>query len=216
MCQSAGTTREHSPPKCLFPESVDLEDHADLRKNLMTVPSCADHNPRLSRDDEYFLVIATSNLEGNSRRDEQFGSKVIRALSRSPAFIRTAYAGARPATIDGQPTMSFTVDRQRVERVIEKIARGIYYHHTQGRKLFAPLQVFLPTLRYPDGSLQQGVSEIGHRLQAWQGPWLGDNPEVFSYRLEVDSKKRGFVQMSFYEGFAALAIWSSIADQVAG
>jgi hypothetical protein len=68
MCESVGTTREHSPPRCLFPESKDLEDRANLRKNLITVPSCADHNPRLSKDDEYFLVIAASNLEGNARR----------------------------------------------------------------------------------------------------------------------------------------------------
>jgi hypothetical protein len=215
MCESVGATREHSPPRCLFPESKDLEDGADLRKNLITVPSCADHNPKLSKDDEYFLVIAVSNWEGNARQGEQ-SNKVVRALRRSPAFMSTAFAGAQPTTVDGKPTMSFTVDRVRVERVIEKTARGVYFHHTGGQKLLAPLKIVLPMLRYRDGSIQDGVSELGSRLQAWQSPWLGDNPEVFCYRIHLYSGDRGFVQMSFYQGFGALVVWGRPDAELAG
>lgn len=208
MCDSPSTTREHAPPQCLFPESKDLEDGGDLRKNLITVPSCASHNSRLSKDDEYFLFIATSNLEGNARQGEQFGTKVIRALRRNPALLSTAFRAARPATVNGVPTMSFTVDRPRVERVVEKVARAIHYHHTGGQKLPGHLRVILPMLRYPDGSVLAGVSAMGELLQKWQAPWIGDNPEIFVYRINIHPTNEGsFLQMSFFQGFAALVQW---------
>lgn len=45
MCESEGITKEHAPPKCIFPESKDLTDKSmDLRKNLIKVPTCVEHN----------------------------------------------------------------------------------------------------------------------------------------------------------------------------
>jgi hypothetical protein len=217
MCDSPSSTREHAPPLCVFPESKDLGDGSNLRKNLITVPSCAEHNLRYSNDDEYFLVIVTSNLEGNARREEQFGSKVIRALQRSPAFIRTTFQAPRPATVNGQPSMLFTVDRARVERVIEKVTRAIHYHHTGGRKLLAKLRIILPTLRTPTGSIDERVVPLEGLLQRWPEPWIGDNPEVFTYRLNVQPNIGGsFLQMSFYEGFAALVSWADLSLVDAG
>ena len=40
MCEKESTSSEHVPPKCLFPEKKDLPDGVDLRKSLITVPSC--------------------------------------------------------------------------------------------------------------------------------------------------------------------------------
>lgn len=47
MCDAEATTVEHVPPKCIFPESKDLSSTdklLDFRKQLITVPSCDDHN----------------------------------------------------------------------------------------------------------------------------------------------------------------------------
>ena len=57
MCHKPASTREHAPPLCFFPEAKDLEPPQDLRKHLITVPSCPDHNLSASKDDEYALVL---------------------------------------------------------------------------------------------------------------------------------------------------------------
>ncbi|MGO9291269.1 MAG: hypothetical protein ACLQIJ_21255, partial [Polyangia bacterium] len=41
-------------------------------------------------------------------------------------------------------------------------------------------------------------------------PWLGDNPEVFRYRVRLDPTDRAsFLWMVFYEGFTALVVWGT-------
>lgn len=50
MCDLSATSVEHVPPKCMFPEFKDAK--VDLRRKLITVPSCDDHNAKKSRDDE--------------------------------------------------------------------------------------------------------------------------------------------------------------------
>ncbi|MCJ7519132.1 MAG: hypothetical protein MUO42_05610, partial [Anaerolineaceae bacterium] len=45
MCSSPAVSKEHVPPEVFFPESKDLPpDYPDMRKNLVTVPSCKKHN----------------------------------------------------------------------------------------------------------------------------------------------------------------------------
>ena len=51
MCEELATSVEHIPPQCLFPEQKDLPDGIDLRKQLLTVPSCDKHNSKKSQDD---------------------------------------------------------------------------------------------------------------------------------------------------------------------
>ena len=58
MCTSAATSVEHVPPRCLFPEQKDLPIGVDLRKQLITVPSCDIHNSRKSKDDEYLFYAS--------------------------------------------------------------------------------------------------------------------------------------------------------------
>jgi hypothetical protein len=211
MCDSPAATREHAPPKCLFPEAKDLEDGRDLRKNLIAVPSCAEHNPRFSKDDEYFFAVVVSNIEGNANKERQFATKLIRALRRRPVLVNTVFSGRRRVNFpDGQHAMAFSVNRARVVRVVEKIARALYFHASGGRKLMDPLQVLLPMLRERDGSLVSGMSELGYMVRDFFGatPWLGENPEVFCYRLHLDeTSAASYLQMSFYQGFAAMVAW---------
>ena len=67
MCEAVATTDEHAPPRCLFPETKDLIDKSlDLRKELITVPACKEHNTAKSTDDEYLLNILSLNITSGS------------------------------------------------------------------------------------------------------------------------------------------------------
>lgn len=49
-CENEATSVEHTPPKCIFPQLKDFP-HKNLRRNLITVPSCDRHNSAKSKDD---------------------------------------------------------------------------------------------------------------------------------------------------------------------
>jgi len=55
MCDLPGTTDEHIPPRAIFPEAKDAEGR-NYRIDLITVPSCPDHNTAKSDDDEFLMV----------------------------------------------------------------------------------------------------------------------------------------------------------------
>lgn len=55
-CNNIATSVEHVPAKCFFPK--------EHRKNLITVPSCEQHNNETSKDDEYVRgIIVASKRE---------------------------------------------------------------------------------------------------------------------------------------------------------
>ena len=87
MCGECVTSREHVPPKCLFPEKKDLPKGFNLRKNLITVPSCDLHNTHKSQDDQYLQLVLTCTFEGNNTKTNLFNTKVMRAFDRKPQLL---------------------------------------------------------------------------------------------------------------------------------
>ena len=81
MCEQKATSVEHVPPKCLFPEYKDTQ--RDLRLNLITVPSCDDHNGKKSRDDEFLMVSLAGIIGNNSIGYQHYRGKIQRALKRT-------------------------------------------------------------------------------------------------------------------------------------
>jgi hypothetical protein len=43
-CDCIESNREHVPPLCFFPEMKDIPNQLDLRRNLIRVPACDEHN----------------------------------------------------------------------------------------------------------------------------------------------------------------------------
>ncbi|MGH7532195.1 MAG: hypothetical protein ACREL4_02785, partial [Gemmatimonadales bacterium] len=118
MCDLPAVTREHAPPLCFFPEQKDLPGAGDLRRNLITVPSCDGHNSALAKDDEYAMVVVASHIGNNGIATSHFGTKVHRALTRSPVFTSIVFATTQPVMINGLRTVAFEVDSPRFERVM--------------------------------------------------------------------------------------------------
>ena len=87
-CNANQTSTEHVPPRCLFPEKKDLPAGVDLRKQLITVPSCDAHNSAKSHDDEYLLFALVMNLPNNIVGANHFLAKVMRAITKNPRKIQ--------------------------------------------------------------------------------------------------------------------------------
>ncbi len=84
MCGKAATSKEHVPPQCLFPEIKDTEG-VDLRKDLITVPSCDEHNTKKSKDDEFLMISIAGSIGNNFFGFFHARTKVERALKRKNA-----------------------------------------------------------------------------------------------------------------------------------
>ena len=106
ICSAEATSREHVPPKCLFPEYKDVPDR-DFRRNLISVPSCDTHNSSKSQDDEYLLFILISHYENNAVAKEQFSTKIVRALKERPSRRQFYQTKQLKVLLNGERTLAF-------------------------------------------------------------------------------------------------------------
>jgi hypothetical protein len=214
MCQRPATSKEHIPPKCLFPEARDSPSGVDYRKNLITVPSCEAHNSAKSKDDEYLLMVVLTHFENNLAAQRQFSQKGIRALWASPS-LHNVFANRIPARVDGRETIVFTVNRERFDSSIGHIASGLCFHHF-GLKQTAKWHVHSQQLLLADMDKRQ-VDHTYARMQKKLReevasklatvPIQGTNPEVFQYQLlQEPSSGPIIVCLLFYEGLEVIAV----------
>ncbi len=210
MCDAPSTSREHVPPLCIFPESKDLESGEDLRRDLITVPSCDIHNSKKSKDDELMLFVLTLNIANNILAKRQGFTKILRSVLRNPNLPKHFFRKSSPVMaveFEGN-TISASlakIDYQRFLRVSTHIAHGLYFHHF-GRKFEGKCSIFADfMLQYEkedsvkSNYTQSTVAQIvkPHFDQEHQ---YGSNPTVFTYSmLPPDAKGLIGARMQFFE-----------------
>ncbi len=217
MCDDEGNTKEHVPPKCIFPEAKDIPNGSNYKKNLITVPSCEKHNTAKSKDDEYLLFFLAANVMSNDLGQTHFGTKIMRAVNRTPHVFAEFAKKNTPVTLRGENgalinTMAIEIDRDRFDSAIEHISYALHYH--KYRETFVGnIQVITSGL--VDLSGEDSVAVNG-RIQNF-GLLVdqiltdvkpeGDNPEVFTYKmLKTDEPHQVIIQMNFYCGFKIVSI----------
>lgn len=109
-------TNDHVPPKNLFPKPRPT--------NLITVPSCSPCNEGFKLDDEYFRQVIRLGVDPN---DFPIVVEVIHKLGVNQKIGIAKYMLSNLNPRDG----SVNLDRSRVERVMERVIRGLYFHHVQ-------------------------------------------------------------------------------------
>jgi hypothetical protein len=116
-CGAKATSREHYPPKGLFPKNSKLQ--------LKTVPSCDLHNTARSGDDQYFLAHIAMNCsrEGNMARD-LFKDKILPQIRQSGGYAAVLINGSRSL---GDGTRAYRVDVERIDRVLDGICHATFY-----------------------------------------------------------------------------------------
>ena len=211
VCNKPSVSDEHIPPQCLFPESKDLSPGLNLRKNLITVPSCAEHNLRKSGDDEYLLFALVANINVNSVGLHHWRTKIRRAMLKRPAK-RGIFKNLQPMQYYGINTGAYSIDFKRLSRQFDLISRGIYFYHfhepwTHEINLAIP---FVTSVGSEEGQKYSRVmietsGLVSRFLKA--EPEKGENKEVFYYQYKLKADSPGFVlRMVFYSGLEIVAI----------
>ena len=211
MCDAANTSKEHAPPLCLFPEVFDTG--RDLRKHLISVPSCDVHNSKKSEDDEFFrAVILIAADKSNKIARHQFLGKFLRGARRNRDAHQSFFKDAGATSSNTKQVLK--LDRDRFDKCVEHIAKAIFFH-TFKSKWSLPIAVVSPN--FYSGITQDGpiahpqtrkMIEVIQQFLAVE-PHLGENPEVFMYRLRFDQDHGIFALAGCFYEFFEIYIWSS-------
>lgn len=189
-CGKPATSVEHVPPKCLFPAQKDVAG-GDYRTNLITVPSCTEHNLGKSKDDEFLMLCLTAVVGNNGLAFLQTQTKIRRALERTDArLLHAAMPKRREATLvtpDGSrfPILVGTANLPRLYCALEHVARGLHYH-ALGSCFVGRCHILPDFIRFPEDPDLSVIQEITRRMvRQEEHAWIavGANPDVFQYCL---------------------------------
>lgn len=179
---------EHAPPQCLFPEFATFG--RDLRKNLITVPSCDQHNSKKSKDDEFLrAALLLASAQQSSAARHQFFRKLLAAVRRRPDTYGAFFQDS--AIIDDGVQRVLKLNRARFDSCIDHLVRALYFHMT-GFKWWNMIVVASPNFYtrieagcvIADEATKRAVEIARAYLVA--EPIQGENPEVFGYCLKSD------------------------------
>ncbi len=138
-------TDDHIPPQSLFPSSKPSE--------LLFVPGCSTCNQGWTKDDEFFKTVVTlSEHSDNSSNANAARASSLRALNRPNAkgfskmlLSKTFHANVfTPGGVFVERRMGINVDKERIDRVVSKIVRGLFYKYS-GRLLGMDYDVSVDT-----------------------------------------------------------------------
>lgn len=209
MCERLATSREHVPPRCLFPAKKDIGT-PDCRTSLITVPSCDIHNTQKSRDDEFLMVSLAGIIGNNSIGYLHKFTKVDRALRRtSGRLLDRAVKAQRIYSVELEENRFLkivwgTPDAPRLLRCFDHVARGIFFHHF-GTRFDGDVKPYLGYLTWPKGNSAEFARFIKHRagMDLANKQKFGSNPEVFFYQItDTDPFGIRLFHLCFYGGLS--------------
>ena len=202
---------EHVPPLCIFPEHKDSRNRADLRRNLIRVPSCSRHNNAKSGDDTYLMMVLVSYVETNQAARDQIRSKVARAWARDRRLAGTVVKNLRSIDPSSDPLHGYQIDTQRFNRALTYVAHGLHFH-TYGTRAETPYRI----ISYPIVQLEHAHANDVNQLRGSilsmadeldvTTPRIGDNEDIFWFQLSRQHGARQVMRMCFFGAFMVVAI----------
>jgi hypothetical protein len=125
FCGAIASTRDHVPPKNLF---------IPPRPRLITVPACETCNGSTSAIDEEFRVFVSAKIGAEIPEWIELWEKGGRKSVRSNDRLRRELLSGQKLWVRSpsgpfQQTFTYRWPATNHDRIVEKITRGLYYHH---------------------------------------------------------------------------------------
>lgn len=204
------------PPKCLFPETRDIEliYDANFRQSLITVPSCDKHNLAKAHDDEYLMVCLGSKFGNNGVAYVHTNTKIRRAIERNPKLISAQAEDVVSIGDENFPVLFVKVDNFRLMRSFEAIARALVFHELNFRhrgrcQVISDIFISLEDQKATRFQLES-FSLISNERMSWSAEIKGANPKIFTYQFsESDGFGTFTVALIFYEKIVIYVICTS-------
>lgn len=116
-CGELATSRDHVPPQSLF-----IGD----RTNLLTVPSCDQHNGKRSGLDERFREFVSLALGGATPRTKEMWDVMARGVRKNNR--RQKEIAGKSRFLPDLGVYAIEADVPAFQESIEQITRGLYWH----------------------------------------------------------------------------------------
>lgn len=219
-CGNFATSKEHVPPKCLFPEEKDIKEifNKTYRNNLITVPSCDKHNMKKSHEDEYLMACLCGRVGNNSVSYIHNATKVKRARDRNSNMIKVDYEDILKLGEKEFPVQMITVDNYKLVHSFESIARALYFHE-QNNSFLGECKVISRILIHHDDKkwsrfVIRSVKMIEDEQPSWGTDIKGDNNDIFTYQFSpIDGFKCQTLALTFYKSAKVYVILSSMTQE---
>jgi hypothetical protein len=183
-----GTTRDHVPPKAIFPKPRP--------NNLVTVPACLECNNGASDNDDLFKVFLSLQAAGNNEIARRlFQEKTVRTLKRNQSLLTLILEEAKELQIiNNQGNIETRTgvlwDSAAHDAVMERTIRGLYFHHS-GSPIPIDTNLAVQWLH--------GVpEEILPSLHLFNEVVLGDDQVTYKYIIYGDDPRHSLWLFDFY------------------
>lgn len=182
---------------------------ANYRVNLITVPSCDEHNGEKKHDDEFLMVSLAGIIGNNSIGYMHKLGKVDRAIRNSTNRLLDQVVIEKKSVhrIELGPNRFHEVifgtpDIERLRKCFIHIGHALHHHHFRTR-FEGEITVLLGYLFHSEYNAKTWVEFIEARteLDLKEKPRLGENPDVFYYQVtDPDEFSLFAMRLTFYGG----------------
>lgn len=210
-CNEIATSKEHVPPKCIFPSKKDFPGQ-NFRKNLISVPSCDEHNLHKTTEDEFLMICLASSVHVNQIGFQHFKSKIVRALKRKhKGFLNEIIK--KPKSVDyyekgaSIPVLKGKANVKRLNKCFDSIIYGLYYN-TFGKKFEGKIKILndfiIPNTKNYESLVK--LTSAAFKQDPKATGIEGDNPAVFKFQFSKPDKFGLLaLKMTFYGELNVLA-----------
>ena len=206
-CGAPATSREHVPPKCLFPELKDTGPifNESYREHLITVPSCDKHNLSKSNDDQYLMLHLAPLVGNNSIAYIHTKTKLARTLERKPYLLDIKGEANLKLGAESFPVCFVECNLIRLSYSFEAIARALYFVEYgiafKGEcKVFSNIYANQNDMEAKAFILDSVCKLEDERKSCWKSKIKGFNPKIFTYQFSpVDDLGTQTICLTFYE-----------------
>jgi hypothetical protein len=188
FCGKLSDSKDHIPSKNLLEKPYP--------KNLLTIPACVKCNQSFSLDEEYFLNVLVEISDNPilvSRKEP--GGSVYNARRRSKKLSERIQDSLFQAQ-DGR--IYFKTEEDRIKRVIEKNALGLYYHRY---RIIPALNAFQCVGFYPfivEETRPAEIFMLTYSEKFRMKRWTHIQENVFSYIVVRDWRRNNKLTMIFH------------------
>lgn len=191
------STRDHLFPPGLFPKP--------LPTNLPTLPACERCNQELSKDEELFRVFMAIGMAYESNAGFDVWTKRIRPDLRGRRrglrpLLQSMTKVARVVSQTGISlgrTLVLEVEPEPINRVLRKIAKGLYFLDTSGEVLPDNVEILMD---YGAGKPERFISPpLDEAIKGAKRVDLGDGVVTYWRNTVKDNPQESITWLEFYK-----------------